>query len=313
MDKEILDTLNKIKKEQVPFSLQQTKLNRTSIDQYLRFYHFQLKNISVRHNYGYLKVRQEQIFVQSFLPDNPKGTVFLLHGYLDHLGSLSSFIMFLLKKNYQVIGFDMPGHGLSSGEKVSIQDFHDYVTVLDTIIEKVQKEISTPLFLVAHSTGAAVSFSFLSEKNHLFKKIVLVAPLIRSASFHISHILYNVTRPFIRSIPRVYRSNSSEKAFIHFIKKDPLQSKQLSMNWFGAKLKWFNQLKKGAVICKERVLIFQGNKDKTVDWRYNLHFLKKALPENQIYLIKGGKHHLLNEQMNIRQKVFEQIYQYFSN
>ncbi len=53
-----------------------------------------------------------------FIPAEPRATVLLMHGYFDHTGTLSQTIHHLIARGYQVAAYDMPGHGLSSGDSL---------------------------------------------------------------------------------------------------------------------------------------------------------------------------------------------------
>ncbi|WP_413375126.1 alpha/beta hydrolase [Alkalihalobacillus sp. 1P02AB] len=310
MQGRILEALEHIQNEKKSFSFEQNEKRSDAVSTYINYY--QLPAEGVDYQYGYVHSGNKEIYLQSFSPNNPRGTVFLMHGYLDHLGCLSHFITYLTGQGYQVIGFDLPGHGLSTGEKASIDDFQEYVAVLDNVINLVMNDVYTPLYLVAHSTGAAISFSYLVKQHHCFERVVMIAPLIRAASFRISQIMFVLAKPFIKQFPRVFWANSNEQAFLEFIKKDPLQAKKLSMNWIGAKLKWFNTIK-GGQACECDVLILQGDQDKTVDWKYNLSYLEKSVPNNEIHVVEGGGHHLLNEVQLLQEKIFNQIERFFSS
>ena len=65
---------------------------------------------------GYFQYHDLKIAVHVYLPKNPIGTIFLLHGYFDHAGSLSFMINAALKRNYAIMTYDLPGHGNSSGK-----------------------------------------------------------------------------------------------------------------------------------------------------------------------------------------------------
>ena len=63
-----------------------------------------------------------RIFCQYFCVsrDACRGTVFVLHGYYDHGGLYGTLLRYLLHKGYGVVLFDLPGHGLSSGDRAAI-------------------------------------------------------------------------------------------------------------------------------------------------------------------------------------------------
>src|SRR5690606_29972916 len=93
---------------------------------YLDFYklHYS-EDICRQHFMGVFEAAGYQLVAQYWLPTgvSPKGTVFFLHGYYDHVGLFSAFIGFLLRQGWIVVAYDQPGHGLSSGEQASIKDF----------------------------------------------------------------------------------------------------------------------------------------------------------------------------------------------
>jgi alpha-beta hydrolase superfamily lysophospholipase len=76
-----------------------------------------------------------RIFCQYFCVsrDACRGTVFVLHGYYDHGGLYGKLLRYLLHKGYGVVLFDLPGHGLSSGDRAAITSFTQYTDVLEAV------------------------------------------------------------------------------------------------------------------------------------------------------------------------------------
>ena len=92
-----------------------------NMKQYCEYYHLPTEDI--QYHFGFEQVAHERLFVQSFCPSQVKAKILLVHGYYDHTGVLSTFIRFLVQKGYHVLTFDLPGHGLSTGEQATISDF----------------------------------------------------------------------------------------------------------------------------------------------------------------------------------------------
>lgn len=91
---------------------------------------------------------------QAWLPDQPSATLFLLHGYYDHMGLYQHVIAWALKQGFAVISCDLPGHGLSSGERASINDFAVYQQVLEALFEQAHTlQLPHPWHLCGQSTG----------------------------------------------------------------------------------------------------------------------------------------------------------------
>jgi alpha-beta hydrolase superfamily lysophospholipase len=271
----------------------------TDINRYLAFYGIQTEKIE--HDYEFLQYGGEQIFIQSFTPLNPIGMVLVVHGYLDHSGSMRNLINDLLAKQYHVITYDLQGHGLSSGAKAEIIDFHDYVKVFHEVNKWARRKTTLPLHVVAHSTGGAIVIDYILRKQATFQRVVLVSPLIRSHQWRLSKLGIILIKPFVKQLTRVFKRNSSDSTYLKFVKQDPLQHHKIPLVWFEALIAW-NKKVTDYKKSYEEVLVIQGDRDRTVDWNYNLTFIQKKFPTCKVRLIHGGDHQLLNENPRLLEK-----------
>lgn len=283
------------------------------IKKYLEFYGFDLGEI--QHYFGTLMINEIKIIAQVFSPQDVKGTIFLLHGYFDHVGQLKNIIQYLVELNYRVVSYDLQGHGFSAGESASVKKFDDYVLTLETVISKVSKEFAGPFYIIGHSTGGAIALDYVLKHGHnsSFEKVILIAPLIRSNFFTLSKIGYRLMDaiPVVKEVSRKYRENSSDKKYLDFTKKDPLQPKAIPLKWLGALIEWNRLIKKYRPTYRATCMI-QGEEDKTVDWKYNKDFIQFKFKKLQMNTIKDGKHHLINEKREIREEVFSIIHKFLS-
>lgn len=284
------------------------------LEDYLDFYHLHFPEDICRHHFaGTFQAAGYELVAQYWLPVNisPKGTVFFLHGYYDHVGLFSKLIEFLLKQGLTVVAYDQPGHGLSSGEQASIHDFAEYVEVLRHCLQ-LGNRFPQPWYGMAQSTGCAVYLhALMKERIHNpFQKIVLLAPLIRPAHWNKGIWLYRLISPFAGKIARKMQENSHDRDFIRLVQyKDPLQSKFLKTAWVGAMKKWLEEFPSLEPIS-EKILIIQGEGDETVDWRYNLDQLQGKLRGAVYYRLEKASHHLANESQDLRQQVLAKIEQF---
>jgi alpha-beta hydrolase superfamily lysophospholipase len=280
---------------------------------YLNYYGFHLEKMD--YHFGKIEVDGTNIMVQMFSPEQSIGTVLLLHGYLDHVGILKNIIQHLNDHQYRVISYDLQGHGLSGGEKASVNCFSDYVLTLEKLMKKARKEISGSFYGIGHSTGGAIIINYvLKLKESHFDNVILIAPLIRSNFWLFSKVSYYFMKPFpfIKEIIRHFRKNSSDEQFLDFIKNDPLQSKVIPINWLHSLIHWNKEIQTYEPTSKETLLI-QGTNDQTVEWRHNLNFIKKKFHNLHITLIKDGRHQLFNEKSEIRDEVFRNIVLFFKS
>lgn len=260
---------------------------------YFSFY--KLDFPEVRHHFGYFDAAGYRVAAHVFIPEKVRGTFFALHGFLDHSAYLQSVIEFLLDKGFAVACFDLPGHGLSSGERSAISNFTDYALTLEKFIELCRAELPPPYNIVGHSTGCAASLEYLYRDKRDIKQVIFAAPLVRSALWHPSRAIHGMFHGFLDYLPRFFRVNTSNSKMMEFMKKhDPLQDKKASVQWISSLYEWHDR-----VHCYPELdcnlLIIQGDQDSTVDWKYNIPFLQKKVTNVEVEIIRQGRHHLFNE------------------
>ena len=104
-----------------------------------------------------------------------KKKALLIHGWESNAGSLGAFVKPLLEYDYEVLAFDAPAHGASSGRKSNLLYFKEAT-------KKVIDLYGTPDLLIGHSLGANAIIQTAYELDIPFHQVVLIAPLNRLMS-----------------------------------------------------------------------------------------------------------------------------------
>jgi lysophospholipase len=222
-----------------------------------------------------------------------QSNLLLLHGYFDHTGLFNKLIAWGLAHQCNVLIFDLPGHGLSSGEPAAIDDFGAYSRAIDDVLGAV-KLPSLPLWVMAQSTGGAALIDYARQYNWPFSATVLLAPLVRPANWRTVSVGHRFMSPFVGRIRRTFVSNSSDREFLDFLRRDPLQSHYISLRWVAALRRWLRDLPPEDLGVGP-ALVIQGDADATVDWRYNMPFISRLFPGSQVEYLHGAGHQLANE------------------
>jgi alpha-beta hydrolase superfamily lysophospholipase len=131
-------------------------------------------------------------------------------------------------------------------------------------------------------------------KNTAIDRIILCAPLVRGVLPHLSRIGYILFRPFLKKTIRLNRLSSHDRQFLKQMRNDPFYITRFPLQWAHAHMVWLQRVAKypaNTMSC----FIIQGDRDRVVDWRYNLKVLKEKFPACNIYTIEKAKHHLMNE------------------
>lgn len=196
----------------------------------------------------------------------PKGTIFVVHGYLAYPADMGSVIRAMLSHGYLVVAPALPGHGLSAGERAGIRDFSDYGQFISDLLTQLGEQLPTPWHAVGHSTGATALYEYIREYTPLdpdpFTAVVFLAPLVRSTWYRASRIGRFLALPFVSRIPAGV--------------DDPLVPSTMPLSWFDAQVRW-NQRAESFAIVTRPILVIQGDLDTVVDWRYNRRFLERKL------------------------------------
>ncbi|WP_372874790.1 alpha/beta hydrolase [Pseudomonas sp.] len=257
---------------------------------------------------GYFQVGAYRIAAQVWWPREPRGTLLLLHGYYDHSGLFRHVIEWALGMGFAVLAVDLPGHGLSSGARASIDDFAEYQLVLQGALEQAAAlDLPQPWHLCGQSTGGAILIDYLLTGKPAAEvgEAILLAPLVRPRAWAWSQLSYRLLKPFVREIPRRFSDNSSDPEFIDFVlNRDPLQARSLPTAWVGALSQWVPRIE-GAARSLRSPLIVQGEADMTVDWPHNLDILQDKFAAPEILRLAEARHHLANESPALRQRYFD--------
>jgi len=258
---------------------------------------------SVRSWLGRMDVGGYEIVGQVWIPDQPVATLFLVHGFYDHMGLLRHLIDWAMKMRFAVISCDLPGHGLSSGSRASINDFAEYQTVLERLFEEASKlRLPQPWHLCGQSTGGAILIDHLlnhGDQSPAQGQVILLAPLVRPRAWGWSKLSYYLLKPFVKGIARRFSENSNAPAFLPFLMADPLQPRRLPTAWVGALARWIRRVESAPASLRSPIII-QGEADMTVDWGHNLAVLNEKFRQPKILMLKQARHHLANELPELR-------------
>ena len=273
---------------------------------YFRYYDLIPEDDSTRHLFGTFDSQNQTLTAHIYIPQDYKATVVLLHGYLNHAGQFKHLIKQLLKENYAVALYDLPGHGLSTGPGGQIDDFAQYTHTLNDFIEIIKLLTKGPYHLIGFSTGGGIAVDYLlNTEKPVFDKVILAAPLIRNSAWKASKAGYEFYSKFSQTVPRMPRKNSSDEKFLKFNRQmDVLHGRAVGLKWVKALHDWNDRIKNLPPVEKP-VYVIQGDKDTTVLWKYNAKFLKKKFINVHVEIVKNARHELFNEARDIREHVLK--------
>lgn len=300
--------------EPLTFSVEKDpEVTNPELKEYLEYYSIDFdKQYEASHRMGNISAEGFSIATHYWHFSNARGTVFILHDHFDHVGLFGHIIQWCLKEHYNVVAFDLPGHGLSTGAKASIESFDQYGAVLKTLVALCNKKLRSPNFCIAQGVGAAAVMNMIwVYSKRPFAKMVFLAPLVRPQDWSKGKFKYFLARLLGRSVKRRFVVNSGDKEFIQFVRrKDSLQSKRIPLKWIAAMKQWAAEFpsKPREIISP---LIIQGTEDVAMDWKYNMVQMQARFPNGAVKFLAPANHQLANEMESLRNKMLREIKKYF--
>lgn len=278
-----------------------------SVLAYRSYYHLQFPEATAT-GIGTFKAAGFNLVAQYWLVPEPKGTLFICHGYFDHTGIYGAAIRFGLERDLNVVIVDFPGHGLSSGEQVAIDTFLQYREVLEALLRRAKGKMPEPWHGLGQSTGGATLLSYLQFSLwQPFDKVMLLAPLVRPARWHLRKWIYYLGRYLMPHPSRGFNINTHDAEFARRqALRDPLQSPVMSIRWLGAMVDWLKVFPKTTRNPKP-ILVVQGTGDGTVDWRFNLRAIRGRFPNCKRVIVRGARHQMINETQPYRQHIIQAL------
>ena len=248
------------------------------------------------------------------VPRSPRGTVLLVHGYMDHSGLQSATAKHLVDHGWAVAAPDLPGHGLSSGPRGETSSFSSYGEALRVVLDTlVGRGAPRPWMAVGHSTGGSALLALVSSGDRRIERAVLVAPLVRMNSARWIRAAYPVANAAMEGIDRHGKRRSTHDSAWHDrMLADPLELRRIPLGWVRAALDWERQADSIAP-GTTRWMLVQGDADGVVDAKAGLEVLRRRIPNLRSIWIPGGMHHLLNETPPWRLRVWMEIDEFLQN
>ncbi|ROR98904.1 alpha-beta hydrolase superfamily lysophospholipase [Sinobacterium caligoides] len=250
---------------------------------------------------------------QCFILDVEAPSCYVVHGYYDHAGLYKHLIEWCLGRGYNVVLFDLPGHGLSSGHAASIDDFDCYIAALNKLLLWSATRLTGKKILFGQSTGSAAIMSYLLSRPHNIDRTVLMAPLVRPHMWSSMRWLHKLAKRFTSTLRRTFTMNSHDAEFLDFLhRRDPLQCRQQPVRWVTSMSQWIPWFL-AQPETRLRILVVQGTGDYTVDWRYNLSVIRRKFPLARIVQVEGMRHHVVCESEFYREQVFSEVQRYLQD
>ncbi len=161
------------------------------------------------------------LYVQSWRPRAPRGVLVIVHGLRDHSGRYARLAKELLARGFAVYAPDLRGHGRSSGPRVTVDRFDQYLSDVDAALGYVRgrEGSNVPLFLMGHSMGGAIVALHAERPTSHIDGLILSAPAIESYASRFERCGANMLADFSPMAP-VFSLDMSKWSRVPAVRRD---------------------------------------------------------------------------------------------
>ena len=240
------------------------------------------------------------LFSQYWMPEeSPRALMVIVHGVTEHCGRYAAMLRPLLSAKIGVCGFDLRGHGHSSGCRGHVDRWQDYALDLALFIRTVTAaHPDIPIFLFGHSLGSLIVLSHLIEGPTAVKGAILCGTAIDPIGVARPHLvalakLFSCIWPTFSITVRakgksvLSRDPQVEADFLG----DPLVLKRVTARFGTEALAMIAAMKRAARTITLPLLMIHGEADPLNSVAGAQHFFSEVASLDKRMIVYAGSYH----------------------
>ncbi len=108
--------------------------------------------------------------------ENSKGSIIITHGIAEHSGRYAEITDKLNGASFNVVRYDIRGHGQSQGKRGALKSYHQMIDDLHVLVLDEKKRDPKKIFLLGHSMGALIVNMYVVKYKDVDGVISSAAP-----------------------------------------------------------------------------------------------------------------------------------------
>lgn len=262
-----------------------------------------------------------ELFYQGWFVSEPKGLLVITHGLGEHSECYNHFANQLNQQNWNVLAWDLRGHGRSEGQRGYVDSFSEFEKDLKVFTNHINDKYGKkdlPKVLFGHSMGGLITLKYIvAYGSQDLKAIVLSSPAL-GVNVKISELKSKMADFANEWLPRVTMGNEINDSNLHrdpellaFYPKDPLRHDKISPRLYKGMFQAFEQIPQYAEEIKLPILIQASGIDAVVNTKSteDFHNLLSAANKNLI-IYPNSLHEIYNDLE--KQQCFDDLFSFLN-
>jgi alpha-beta hydrolase superfamily lysophospholipase len=279
------------------------------------------KSLSMEHQeYTWQSKTGLTVYGQSWLVDNPKAVLGLVHGMGEHSGRYTYLVEALNAAGVSVVSYDQIGHGKTGGKRGHVPNYDMLLGCTGELTSKmVELCPAKPMFLFGHSMGGNVILNYLLRHKPKVKGAIVSAPWLKLAfeppaiQVKLGRLVSGILPSLVQSTNLDVKAISRDPKEVKRYQDDPLVHDKISTSFFVGVHDSGPWAMEHANELQTPVLLYHGTADQLTSHDASKAFAEKAGDKVTFKSLDGYYHESHNESEEDRKKVFEMITSWIDN
>jgi alpha-beta hydrolase superfamily lysophospholipase len=253
-----------------------------------------------------------QLFVRVAVPSQQvRATIIITHGLGEHSGRYGHVAAALVERGYEVVGWDLRGHGRSSGGRGDLAEYRVFLEDLREI-HRVHAVEDRAVFFFGHSLGGQITLRFLQEQAVSCRGAIVASPWLRLAydppwwKLALARLAMRCWPGFIQTTGNSLERMSRDAAHMASFPDLDLVHHRISARMFFAVHSGGEQVLTDAEKMKTPLLLLHGDADPVTSHHASGEFLEKTGSTDKTLRIFPGSRHETHNDLD-REQVIREI------
>ncbi len=244
-----------------------------------------------------------KFFGRGWEPDKkPKAVVVLIHGHGEHVDRYSSVGEAFANAGFALVGFDLRGHGKSSGPRGHTPSYDALMDDISGFLAQAQARYpKRPMFLYGHSMGGNLVLNYGLRRRSNLVGIIATGPWLKLAfepaplKVMLARTLDKIAPTFTQKSNLATAALSHDAGIVHTYDDDPLNHDKISARLFVVMYESGLWALDHAAGFPVPLLLMHGTEDRITSLRASREFAETAGKIVTLRLWDGWYHEIHNE------------------
>jgi len=282
---------------------------------------FGFKSLAMQHSeYTWGSKTGQKVYGQSWLVENPKAVVGIIHGMGEHSGRYNYLVDALTAANISVVAYDQMGHGKTEGKRGHVANYDMLLGCVGELSSKMMELVpAKPTFLFGHSMGGNVLLNYILQRNPKINGAIVSGPWLKLAfdppaiQVKLAKLVSGILPGLVQSSKLDVKAISRDPKEVQRYVDDPLVHDKISTAFFVGVHGAGEWALENASKLSVPTLIYHGTADSLTSHDASKQFAEKAGDKATFKSLDGYYHESHNEAAADRERVFKLILEWINS